>query len=78
MRITFAINNLTSLVRNDLENESYLNRAYVRPVALTMWLLHDKVLVNVIPSLSAYGLYIIFGVKVLKLAFCQLLSTSIS
>jgi len=78
MRITLAINNLTSLVRNDLENESYLNRAYVRPVALTMWLLHDKVLVNVIPSLSAYGLYIIFGVKVLKLAFCQLLSTSIS
>jgi len=54
MRITLAINNLTSLVRNDLENESFLNRAYVRPVALTTWLLHDKVLLNVMPRLTAF------------------------
>jgi len=50
-----AINSLTSSVRNDLENENFLNRAYVRPVALTIWLLMvDKVLLNVIPRLTAF------------------------
>jgi len=51
MRITLAINNLTSLVWKDLENENFLNRAYVRPFALTIWLLHDKVMLNVISRL---------------------------
>jgi len=53
-RITLAINSLTSSVRKDLENENFLNRAYVRPVALTVWLLHDKVLLNFIPRLTAF------------------------
>jgi len=59
MRITLAINNITSSVRNDLENENFLNRAYVRPVALTIWLLHDKVLLNVAPRLTAFTSYLI-------------------
>jgi len=49
-----AINSLTSSVRNDLENENFLSIAYVRPVALTIWLLHDKVLLNFISSLTAF------------------------
>jgi len=53
MRITLAINNLLSSVRNNLENENILNRAYVSPVALTIWLLHDKVLLKVVPRLTA-------------------------
>jgi len=57
--ITLGINNLTSPVRNDLENENFLNGAYVRPVALTIWLLHDKVLLNVIPRLTAFTSWLI-------------------